>query len=527
MPDAQPWPVPANRLPIPLWPFGPYQALSLQVHELTVHGRNSEALALADRLEHVVDLLGDTRSVGMIRQGRLYALISLGRLHEALEEGERLLQMHRTSGARTGEAKILADTAEILIKLGLLDEGLHRLANATRLLESIPRGNVRYISAMSSVSEAARAAELYELADEVSAFAVESFTPGTDQRAAAELQRAELLLEWGLRLEHIGLTEEANVRFAKSVDLVRYWVQNHFHDAPLATVLYALGLVKIGAVEQALTLADSLVVPLRDNGHEHEARLAHLAYGIALRCTGRLREARREFLAADELAPLSPQRLIFQYELALLAAAEQPGDSTGALLNAVRAHARHLWRLRLERRSMLQQARRRVDLEATRASADRDAAQDALTGLGNRRQFDRQLDQIGDSAGSAVLLLVDIDRFKGINDHFSHIVGDRVLREIAAILRAHCRPEDVAVRLGGDEFALFLRTDLPAAARIGERIRDVVTARDWNQVAFGLRVTLSIGVAALGNGMDGRQLYDLADRNLYVAKRSGRDRVAA
>jgi diguanylate cyclase (GGDEF)-like protein len=519
MPDA--------RLPIPLWPFGPYQELTLQVHELTVHGRNSEALELADRLEHVVDILGDDRSVGMVRQGRLYALISLGRLHEALEEGERLLQMHRSGGARTGEAKTLADTAEILIKLGLLDEGLHRLANALRLLETIPRGNVRYISAMSSVSEAARAAELYELADEVSAFAVDSFTPGTDQRAAAELQRAELLLEWGLRLEHVGLVEEANVRFARSVGLVRYWVQNHFHDAPLATVLYALGLVKIGEVDEALALADSLVVPLRDNGHEHEARLAHLAYGIALRCTGRLREARREFLAADELAPLSPQRLIFQYELAVLAAAEQPGDSTVALLNAVRAHARHLWRLRLERRSMLHQARRRVDLEAARASADRDAAQDALTGLGNRRQFDRHLDELGDPAlGSIVLLLVDVDRFKGINDEFSHIVGDRVLREIAAILRSHCRPEDAAIRLGGDEFALFLRTDLATAARIGERILGVVTARDWNQVAYGLQVTLSIGVAALDEGMDGRELYDLADRNLYTAKRGGRDRIA-
>ncbi|MEV4141410.1 GGDEF domain-containing protein [Dactylosporangium sp. NPDC049742] len=512
------------RLPIPLWPFGPHHDLSLQVHELTVHGRNSEALELADRLEHVVAILGDDRSAGMIRQGRLYALISLGRLHEALEEADRLLQMHRAAGTRTGEAKILADTAEILIKLGLLDEGLHHLASALRLMETIPRGNVRYISAMSSVSEAARAAELYELADEVSAFAVESFTPGTDQRAAAELQRAELLLEWGLRLEHVGLVEEANVRFARSVGLVRYWVQNHFHDAPLATVLYTLGLVKIGAVDQALVLADSLVVPLRTNGHEHEARLAHLAYGIALRCTGRLREARREFLAADELAPLSPQRLIFQYELALLAAAELPGDSTGALLNAVRAHARHLWRLRLERRSMLQQARRRVDLEAARARADRVAASDALTGLGNRRQFDRQLAVV---TGTLVLLLVDIDHFKGINDHFSHIVGDRVLREIAAILRAHCRPEDTAVRLGGDEFALFLRTDLPTAARIGERILNVVTARDWNQLAFGLHVTLSIGVAALDDGMDGRELYDLADRNLYTAKRTGRDRLAA
>src|SRR5690242_12134426 len=105
--------------PALLWPFGPFHRLGLQVHELTVQGRNTEALQLADRLEHIVGLLGDERSVGMVRQGRMYALISLGRLHEALVTGEQLLQMHRAAGTRTGEAKVLADTAEILIKLGL------------------------------------------------------------------------------------------------------------------------------------------------------------------------------------------------------------------------------------------------------------------------------------------------------------------------------------------------------------------------------------------------------------------------
>jgi diguanylate cyclase (GGDEF)-like protein len=85
----------------------------------------------------------------------------------------------------------------------------------------------------------------------------------------------------------------------------------------------------------------------------------------------------------------------------------------------------------------------------------------------------------------------------------------------------------VAVRLGGDEFALFLRCDLATAARIGTRIRDMIGARDWNDLAPGLRVTLSIGVAVRADGMSGRDLYDLADRHLYAAKRSGRDRVAA
>ena len=361
----------------------------------------------------------------------MYALISLGRLHEALEEGERLLQMHRTSGARTGEAKTLADTAEILIKLGLLDEGLHRLANATRLLESIPRGNVRYISAMSSVSEAARAAELYELADEVSAFAVESFTPGTDQRAAAELQRAELLLEWGPATRTRRLVEEANVRFARSVNLVRYWVQNHFHDAPLATVLYALGLVKIGAVEEALTLADSLIVPLRDNGHEHEARLAHLAYGIALRLQ-RAGSARPgdEFLAADGYGPAEPAAA--ELPVRARGARRQPSSpATPRVRCSTRARARPPPGGCAERRMLpgppprrLEAPRARPTATSTRRSTgSATAGESPATRRAPRHRLGRRID----------------DRLA------SHIVGDRVLREIAAILRAHCRPEDVAV----------------------------------------------------------------------------------
>ncbi|MFI5906403.1 diguanylate cyclase [Dactylosporangium sp. NPDC051541] len=513
-------------LPVAVRPYGPFHELALQVHELTVQGRNSQALALADRVEAIAGLLGAERTAGMALQGRMYALISLGRLQEALATGERLLQWHRATGVRGGEARALADIAETLIKSGRLDEGLHRLANALRVLDRLPVGNPRYIAALSSISEAARAAELYELADSSAAYAMEAFDLDPAQHVSAELQRAEQLLEWGLRLEHVGLVEEAGGKFAKAAGLVRPWVEAEFADAPLANALHALALVTTGDVDGARRLAAGLIMSLRTGGHEHEARLAHLAHGIALRHHGDLPGARREFLAAAELAPLSSQRLIFQYELARLAAVAQPGEAATALLGAVQAQARHLWQLRQERRTMLQQARRRVELEAARERADRAAAQDALTGLGNRRQFDRHLDLVAE-AGPGVLLLVDVDHFKHINDRYSHGTGDRVLRELAAVLRAHCRPDDVPVRLGGDEFALFLRCDLATAARVGARIRDVIAARDWNEVALGLRVTLSMGVAARTAGMTGRDLYDLADRHLYAAKRAGRDRVAA
>jgi diguanylate cyclase len=281
-----------------------------------------------------------------------------------------------------------------------------------------------------------------------------------------------------------------------------------------------------------VAVAEPMIVPARRNGQLWEARLAHLALGIARRAGGDLRAARREFVAAEELsvhAGQPTQRLIFQYELAVLAAMEVPGSAARELLAALRAQAEHLWHLRLERTAMLRQARRRIELEEARARADEQAMEDPLTGLGNRRAFDRRMAELDLSrpVGPLVLLLVDLDRFKNINDLYSHSVGDVVLRDIAALLRAHCRPADLPVRFGGDEFAVFVQADLPAAASIGERVRRAVTARDWNDVAVGLRVTVSIGAAVWHTGMTSRQLFDAADRRLYAAKQNGRDRLAA
>jgi diguanylate cyclase len=515
-------------LPAVKVPYGPFADLALRVHDLTVKGRHPEALRVADETEWVATLFGDEGTARMIQVGRMYALLALGRFEEALVVGEGLVQLRDALGPRSSQAKLLADTAEVLIRLGRTDDGLRHLARAIALLEVAPRGTVRYVSAMSSMADAARAAELFEFADECARVASDAFSTDDLYRSAAELQRAELLLEWGLRLEQIGRGDEANARFARSVALSRHWAEFYAdapaEEAPLAHALLALGLAKVGESEEALAIVDKLLMPLREEGLTHEARLVHLAYALALRARGELRAARREFIAADELTDQPGQRLILWYELAALAAVEAECESTRIIMSTVRTQMDELWRLRVDRRTMLRQARRRVDLEAARIDADLVASSDALTGLGNRRLFDRHIDELD---GAVVLLLVDVDKFKGINDRFSHGVGDKVLREVAAVLRAHCRADEVAVRFGGDEFALFLRTDLSSAATVAERIRQVIAARDWETLAVGLRVTLSIGLAAFTTGMTGRELYDRADRHLYVAKRTGRDRIAA
>ncbi|MEV6301168.1 GGDEF domain-containing protein [Actinoplanes sp. NPDC051861] len=514
-----------NRLPVLVSPYGPYAGLALHVHDLTIRGHHTETLHAADRAEAITLTLGDHRTHRVSRLGRMYALSALGRLDEALRIAEDLIADQSVlGGPKATDAKILADTAEVLIHLGRIDDGLHYVARALALLDVAPRKGLRYFSAMASLAEAARGADLFELADDAMRRSLESFeSPDELYRSAAELTQTELWVEWALRLEQVGRTEEAASLIDKSTTVLQFWIEQGI-DSPLGTAVLAVCHAKTGRIAEGLAIVGELLSKMRAAGQHHEARLLHLAHGLALRATGQWRAAAREFRAALELSVLRSQRLLFQYELAVTAVHEFPGETTQALLESLRSHVEALWQLRLDRRTMLRQAYRRVELEAARTTADLAATSDALTGLGNRRMFDRR---INTAVAGGSLLLIDVDHFKDINDRYSHGIGDRVLGEIAAVLRAHCRHNEVAIRFGGDEFALFLSTGEEEARQIAERIRRVIQARDWSTIVPGLRVTLSMGLAACRPGEPGRELYDRADAHLYVAKRSGRNQLAA
>jgi len=161
---------------------------------------------------------------------------------------------------------------------------------------------------------------------------------------------------------------------------------------------------------------------------------------------------------------------------------------------------------------------------------ERQAHEDALTGLPNRRQFDealaRDLSRARRSGRPLSLVILDIDHFKQINDSHSHAAGDAVLHDVGTLLTAACRASDLPVRLGGEEFALLL-TDTPAAEaeQVCQRIRDLFHARsDWGGVP-GLRVSFSAGVAELREDESGSSLMQRADHALYQAKSQGRDRI--
>lgn len=155
---------------------------------------------------------------------------------------------------------------------------------------------------------------------------------------------------------------------------------------------------------------------------------------------------------------------------------------------------------------------------------------DGLTDLANRKQLDTVLEEEIPRARrhgrDLALLMLDIDHFKSINDTHGHLTGDSVLRGLAAILQHRLRPTDKLGRYGGEEFCAILpETSLRAAAKIGEELRALVEAHAFVAENKNIRVTVSIGVGALQEGMTLADLYRSADEMLYKAKRAGRNRV--
>lgn len=164
----------------------------------------------------------------------------------------------------------------------------------------------------------------------------------------------------------------------------------------------------------------------------------------------------------------------------------------------------------------------------TEARLEHLASHDPLTGLPNRALLGRRLDEaVARARGRGepfALLCMDLDRFKPVNDTHGHQVGDMVLREVAARLRAAIRPSDTAARLGGDEFAVIftLKTGPAEAAAVAERLIQVV-AEPFRVGDVPVSIGLSVGIAcAPAGGVDPDALLSAADRALYDAKMVGR-----
>ncbi|HET7113152.1 MAG TPA: diguanylate cyclase [Pyrinomonadaceae bacterium] len=177
---------------------------------------------------------------------------------------------------------------------------------------------------------------------------------------------------------------------------------------------------------------------------------------------------------------------------------------------------------------MLARTRTLLEFKAYLDVCEEAAFTDHLTGLANRRRFERQLER---EVGRVLryghpfsLLMIDIDNFKNLNDTFGHDAGDDAIRRIGRVLREGTRGIDLAARIGGEEFAVLLvETSQGGALEVAERLRLAIKALE---TPSGGRITASFGVAECPtDAQTGSGILKAADVALYEAKRNGRDRV--
>ena len=166
--------------------------------------------------------------------------------------------------------------------------------------------------------------------------------------------------------------------------------------------------------------------------------------------------------------------------------------------------------------------------EALRALAESDPLTEIMNRAGITAELSRRCAEFQRYGSVFALLLVDVDRFKSINDSLGHLAGDHVLRRVAHILRSALREVDRVGRYGGEEFIVVLpESRLDSAINTAERIRIAIEQVPIRVDRELLKVTVSIGVAAAtpGNHCSAEALIEAADRQMYEAKRSGRNRV--
>lgn len=172
-----------------------------------------------------------------------------------------------------------------------------------------------------------------------------------------------------------------------------------------------------------------------------------------------------------------------------------------------------------------------IDLERTTRRAkeyQRSAERDHLTGLFNRRVWERSTEPLGAISRSYHVMILDIDHFKRVNDVYGHANGDLVLKRFAELLISETRPQDVVARLGGEEFAILIH-DLPVtkANKIAERIRANVETESFFLNGFEpIHITVSIGIAH-AKACPVVVATEAADNALYEAKHGGRNRVVS
>ena len=383
------------------------------------------------------------------------------------------------------------------------------------------------------------------------------------------IERGKTLNNIGINLKNLGQLDEAEKALGEAYDIfvgLGLPLQQCATLNNLALVQARKGdpVAAESTMREALSLSEA-------TGYRYGVAHASLALGQLCLAAARYDEARSwlsSALAVCERHNLKPTQ--FEVHEALADYHEKTGDPASALLHFRKFHAlerevqseaardkmralqiqlevaaaRRETEIQRERQEALTRANAELDalnISLTEANLqktmlldqlERQTYEDALTGLANRRRLDQRL---ADEFALALrhgrplaVAMADLDHFKAVNDRFSHAVGDAALRATAKILGAHVRHTDLVARFGGEEFVVVLvETDAQAAQLVCEKLRLAIAQYNWSSIHPSLALTISIGVTADTDVPTHERMLAAADRNLYMAKAAGRNRVVS
>ncbi|GAA2593010.1 hypothetical protein GCM10010435_84990 [Winogradskya consettensis] len=484
----------------------------------------------ATAYERQARALGDERLITRARLCQANMLMRMGdvagaarqiwALHRwAADHDDRVLQA-RTHLVWSNIHRHLGDAAQCLehavLAVELLDESAtaymhvwHRtkLADALGLAGSMDAARARY------EQTEVLAAELGEpklLLGVLNNYAYTEHAAGEHERAQAVTNQLQLIaLEHGLELDPAGLDTIGAIE-----------IENGNYSEAEQLLLEAVRRHELGKYEDADALAEYKLTLAR----------AQRFLGVTDRAQDSL-DRSRELCVSRGLGDVLVR--VHQEQAELHAAR---GDFAEAFavhkIFFAAHHALHSSQREAQartRQAMFETTEARQEAERFREQARRDP----LTGLRNRRYLDEQLPEMIEQCIGLTVAIVDLDHFKRVNDQLSHNIGDQVLIQVAKILEtelAAVSPDGFVARMGGEEFLLALPGITgPAAGTHLDGIRVAISSYDWSELTHGMPITVSIGVAGLTDTNTASQaaLLSIADRNLYVAKHAGRDRVVA
>lgn len=351
--------------------------------------------------------------------------------------------------------------------------------------------------------------------------------------AVAATRLGELCAELGEGLLDDGSPDAAGPHFAEARALAEEALQLLPPDAPglvAAQIVHGWALVGLGEHSAAIGQLRAAVRITSATDDRAQRAAAQLALGRALRRQGDAGGADEHLVSTLHLATEHGLPRLRRAALRELCTLHAELDDAGRALPYLQTYlADELDRVDERRTRWVELfGRRKSLLETERAAGQlrRQAYEDPLTHLPNRRYAEARLDGLLAGGGVPALAVVDVDRFKSINDAIGHPGGDAVLRAVAELLIAGVRDTDEVCRWAGDEFVVLLPdTTAEQAERALERTRGKVAGYDWAALGLDQAVTISVGIASAARGDDRRTLFAAADGVLYDAKRSGRNRV--